>query len=199
MSGGIEIKRSICTFCAANCGVLVHVEKGKIIKIEGNRDHPLSQGYICERIKYAIKWLYHPDQLHYPLKRAGDRGENKWERITWDQALDEIAEKLRELKEQYGPETLAVTEGTLRGALFWMRSRFCYLFGNPHKHCLVLDRARPRHHLYLFAAYDLPLYTDHRIVFPEITARRLVRFQDPHRILNPGHYLYRIFLFLRNL
>jgi anaerobic selenocysteine-containing dehydrogenase len=129
---GVEIKRVICTFCAGNCGVLVHVKDGQIIEIEGNREHPLSRGFICERIKYAIRWLYHPDQLKYPLKRAGERGEGKWQTITWDQALDEIAEKLRALKEKYGPETLAITEGTLRGTLFWMRSRFCYLFGNPH-------------------------------------------------------------------
>jgi thiosulfate reductase/polysulfide reductase chain A len=129
---GIEIKKSICTFCAGNCGVLVHVKGQEILKIEGNREHPISRGFICERPRYAAKWLNHPDQLKYPLKRAGERGQNKWERITWDQAMDEIASKLASLKEQYGPETLAVTEGTVRGALFWMRSRFCNLFGNPH-------------------------------------------------------------------
>ncbi len=126
------IKRSICTFCAGNCGVLVHVRDGKIVKIEGNKDHPISRGFVCQRITHAADWLYHPDQLKYPLKRAGARGEARWERITWDQALDEIAARLFELKETYGPETLACTEGTVRGALFWMRSRFCNLFGNPH-------------------------------------------------------------------
>lgn len=125
------IKKSICTFCAGNCGVLVHVKDGKAVKIEGNRDHPISQGFVCQRIPHAIKWLEHPEHLNYPLKRAGKRGEGKWQRITWDQALDEIAEKLAELKAKYGPETLAETEGTLRGTLFWMRSRFNYLFGNP--------------------------------------------------------------------
>ncbi len=132
MDDKTTIKRTICTFCAGNCGVLVHVKDGQIVKIVGNREHPISRGFICERIKYAINWLYHPDQLKYPLKRAGEKGEGKWERITWDQALDEIAEKLSQLKEKYGPETLASTEGTLRGTLFWMRSRFHYLFGNPH-------------------------------------------------------------------
>lgn len=131
MNQGVEIKRVICTFCSANCGVLVHVKDGKIVKIEGNREHPISRGFVCERIKYAIRWLYHPDQLMYPLKRAGEKGEDKWQRLTWHQALDEIAEKLKALKEKYGPETLAITEGTLRGVLFWLRSRFCYLFGNP--------------------------------------------------------------------
>ena len=131
MDQGGAIKRVICTFCSANCGVLVHVKDGKIVKIDGNREYPISRGFVCERIRYAIKWLYHPDQLMYPLKRAAEKGENKWQRITWNQAMDEIAEKLNALKEKYGPETLAITEGTMRGALFWLRSRFCYLFGNP--------------------------------------------------------------------
>ena len=132
MREGTEVKRAICGFCSGNCGVLVHTRHGKITKIEGNRDYPLSRGFICERIKYATRWLYHPDQLKYPLKRAGEKGEGEWQRITWEQALDEIAEKLKTLKEKYGPETLTFNDGTLRGALFWMRSRFCYLFGNPH-------------------------------------------------------------------
>lgn len=127
-----EVKRVICTFCNCNCGVLAHVKNGKIVRMVGNRENEISSGYVCPRMKYAINWLYHPDQLKYPLKRVGERGENKWQRITWTQALDEIAVKLNELKTKYGPETLAVTEGTLRGALFWERSRFCNLFGNPH-------------------------------------------------------------------
>jgi thiosulfate reductase/polysulfide reductase chain A len=132
VSNEIQVKRSICTFCAGNCAVLVHVKNGQILKIEGNREHPISRGFICERPRYAVQWLNHPEQLKYPLKRAGERGENKWQRISWEQALDEIAAKLASLKAKYGPETLAVTEGTVRGALFWMRSRFCNLFGNPH-------------------------------------------------------------------
>ena len=129
---GTQIKRCICTFCAGNCGVLVYVKDGKILKIEGNKDHPISRGFICERPRYAWRWLNHPEQLKYPLKRTGERGQNRWQRITWEQAMDEIAVKLGSLKAQYGPETLASTEGTVRGALFWMRSRFCNLFGNPH-------------------------------------------------------------------
>ena len=61
----------------------------------------------------------------------GERGENQWEQIPWDQALDEIAAKLAELKEKYGPETLAVHEGTYRSDMYAMRTRFLNLFGNP--------------------------------------------------------------------
>src|SRR4030042_4413706 len=97
----VEIKKSICTFCAGNCAVLVHVKDGQVLKIEGNKEHPISRGFICERPKYAARWLYHPDQLKYPLKRAGEKGQNKWERLTWPQALDEIAEKLGGLQDKY--------------------------------------------------------------------------------------------------
>ncbi len=73
----IRIKKSICTFCAGNCGVLVHVRGQEIVKIEGNKEHALSRGFICERTRYANAWLHHPDQLKYPLKRAGQRGQNR--------------------------------------------------------------------------------------------------------------------------
>ena len=126
-----EIKKTVCTFCTSNCGMLAHVEDGTIVKIEPNREHPLSRGFTCERNSMALKWLYHPDQLMYPLKRVGERGEGKWQRITWDQALAEIGDKLNELKAKYGPETLGVFEGSARGNDYWPRGRFLSLFGNP--------------------------------------------------------------------
>ena len=127
-----EIKNTVCTFCPHYCGMLSHVEDGKLVKIEPNPQHPFSQGFACERNRLALKWLNHPDQLMYPLKRVGERGEGKWERITWDQANSEIGEKLNELKAKYGPETLGVFEGTARGNDYWARGRFLSLFGNPH-------------------------------------------------------------------
>jgi thiosulfate reductase/polysulfide reductase chain A len=126
-----EIKKAGCCFCFANCAVLVHVKDGKVTRVEGNKESPISHGHVCERVGYAAKWLYHPDHLTYPLKRAGNRGEGKWQRISWDQALDEIAEKLLQIKAQYGAESLVFAEGTYRGSPFWPRSRFASLFGNP--------------------------------------------------------------------
>ena len=78
-----------------------------------------------------MKWLYHPDQLMHPLKRIGNRGENRWERLSWDQALDEIADKLKRIKSEYGAESLALDEGTYRTDLYGIRTRFLNLFGNP--------------------------------------------------------------------
>ncbi len=125
------IKKAGCCFCAVNCGMLVHVRDGKIVKIEPDPANRLSRGFSCERPRYAIKWLYHPDQLKHPLKRAGRRGEGKWQQIPWAQAIDEIAEKLNKLKASYGAKTLAVFEGTYRGENIWARSRFLNLFQNP--------------------------------------------------------------------
>jgi anaerobic selenocysteine-containing dehydrogenase len=127
----MTIKKAACFFCHNNCGILVHVQDGIIVKVEGNPDHPASHGFICQRGVSAIKWLYHPDQLKHALKRVGKRGEGKWQQIPWEQALDEIAEKLSSLRDKHGPETLIAAEGTYRSDHFWARSRFLNLFGNP--------------------------------------------------------------------
>jgi thiosulfate reductase / polysulfide reductase chain A len=132
---GVETKKAICWAspgCSSSCGILVKVKEGKIIDMRGNPEFPGSQGAVCaQRFPHLAKWLDHPDQLKYPLKRKGERGENKWERISWDQALDEIAAKLKSLKEQYGAETLSVIEGTYRTDMYGIRGRFLNLFGNP--------------------------------------------------------------------
>ncbi len=130
--GEQTVKKTYCQFCSNVCGVLVTVEDGKVVSIKGNPENPLSRGFVCERVRLAPQWLYHPGQLMHPLKRTGRRGEGKWERITWDQAFSEIGQKLLQLKDKYGAETLGFFEGTYRGNDYWPRGRFASLFGNPH-------------------------------------------------------------------
>ncbi|MFQ5762352.1 MAG: molybdopterin-dependent oxidoreductase, partial [Candidatus Bathyarchaeia archaeon] len=120
--------------CWAKCGLLAYVDRktGRLVKVEGDPENPVSKGYVCNYIPAsAARWLYHPDQLMFPLKRVGERGENKWQRITWDQALDEIAGKLKEIKEKHGPECVATFEGTYRSDLYWARARFLNAYGCP--------------------------------------------------------------------
>jgi anaerobic selenocysteine-containing dehydrogenase len=74
--------------------------------------------------------LYHPGRLNYPLKRKGAKGQGYWQQLTWDQALDEIAGKLADLRDRWGAETLAFTHGTKR-TYHWDQRRFFNLFG-PH-------------------------------------------------------------------
>lgn len=72
----------------------------------------MNQGYIRVKGKAAPELVYHPDRLKYPLKRVGERGEGKWERTSWDEALNAIAAKLAEIKEQYGTESISAIHGT---------------------------------------------------------------------------------------
>jgi len=125
------VRKAACFFCHNNCGLLVEVENGRIVRITGNPEHPANRGYLCERARFAAKWLYHPDQLKHPLKRVGERGEGRWKAISWSQALNEIAEKLKQLVKEYGPECLAFAEGTYRSDVYWARVRFANLLGNP--------------------------------------------------------------------
>ncbi|MCX8032263.1 MAG: molybdopterin-dependent oxidoreductase [Thermoleophilia bacterium] len=117
--------------CIHQCGLIATVKDGRLVGLKGNRDYPTPNHGCNDRMPYHINWLYSSDQLLHPLKRKGERGENQWEHITWDQALDEIAAKLAELRDKYGPETLALHEGTYRSDLYGIRTRFLNLFGNP--------------------------------------------------------------------
>lgn len=126
-----EIRRSYCGLCHPRCGTLLHFEEGRATKVTGDPNHPVNRGHICERGRLMVDHLYHPDRLNHPLKRIGGRGEGRWENLTWDQALDEVAGKLADLRTRYGAETLAFTHGTKR-TYHWDGRRFFNLFGSPN-------------------------------------------------------------------
>ena len=92
--------------CFGSCSLEIEVEKGKIIKVRGNSNSPVNQGRICIKGKNYPNMLYGPERLLYPLQRVGERGEGEFKRIGWEQALDIIYKKLKDLKEQYGPESV---------------------------------------------------------------------------------------------
>jgi thiosulfate reductase / polysulfide reductase chain A len=125
------VRRSYCGLCHPRCGTLLHMKEGKVIEVSGDPDHPVTRGLICERGLLMPEHIDHPDRLNFPLKRVGERGEGKWERISWDQALDEVAAKLSRLRDAHGPETLGFTHGTSR-THHWDCRRFFNLFGSPN-------------------------------------------------------------------
>ena len=104
----------MCQLCSTVCGIVGHVKDGRVIKIEGNPNDPNSRGHLCARGHAGLNHLYHPERLLYPLKRVGERGEGKWKRITWDEALDEIATKLKAVRESGKPEEFAFHQGRQR-------------------------------------------------------------------------------------
>lgn len=126
--------RTNCRFCGYQCGLTATVEGGRVKEVRPDPaqypgDESIQQG--CRRWRLATEFLDHPDRVNYPLKRVGERGSGQWQRITWKQALDEIAEKLQILKGEYGPEMLATCIGGPH-AVYWPLHRFMNLFGSPN-------------------------------------------------------------------
>ena len=134
-----EIKKIVCGCCASHCRYKVKVEDGRLIGFDraGVKDSMMAQMWArviagCPRANAAAEFVYHPDRLNYPLKRAGKRGEDKWKQVSWEQALDEIAEKLYSIRSEYGPEALAITSSGEQNVGEEMRVRFQSLFGTPN-------------------------------------------------------------------
>ncbi len=109
-SDGDRVVPTFCELCYWKCGVLAHVKDGRVTKITGNPDHPLSRGRLCPRGAGGTGLLYDPDRLKKPLVRRHDaeRGEDVFDEVEWDVALDLIAEKMLKLREEHGPEALAL-------------------------------------------------------------------------------------------
>jgi anaerobic selenocysteine-containing dehydrogenase len=86
--------------------VLVTVENGRGTKLRGNPDHPVTRGFLCGKVAQYLEREYHPDRLLYPQRRTGAKGEGRFERITWDEALDTIAARLRAIADEFGSEAI---------------------------------------------------------------------------------------------
>ena len=111
---GATKKPGMCQLCSTICGIVGYVKDGRLLKIEGNPNDPNSRGRVCARGQAGLNHLYHPERLLYPLKRVGKRGEGKWKRVSWDEALDEIAGKLKTVRESGKPEEFAFHQGRQR-------------------------------------------------------------------------------------
>ena len=127
-----KIVKTNCRACISDCGVLAHVKNGRVVKLEGNPEYPMSKGAMCAKGLSGIAALYHPNRNKYPMQRVGARGENKWKRISWDEALDTIAKKLMETREKYGAETVFASTGGGGNPEFFSPARFCNAFDTPN-------------------------------------------------------------------
>lgn len=124
-----EVKRirTACRSCHGGCGVIAHVKDGKVIKVEGDPGSPISHGSMCSKGLAILQLAYHPDRVLYPMKR-NDKG---WKRISWDVALDTIAERFKEVIEAHGPESIVIGQGTGRDYESFLY-RFANLLGTPN-------------------------------------------------------------------
>jgi anaerobic selenocysteine-containing dehydrogenase len=130
-AAGAAVLKSVCRACHGGCGVLLHVEDGRLTKVAGDPSSPLNRGRLCPIGTRTLDLVYHPDRLKHPLRRTGPRGGGQWQRVGWDEALDEIAGRLTAIKRAHGPEAIALGTGTGRHHIRWV-SRFGHALGTPN-------------------------------------------------------------------
>jgi len=124
--------RSTCDLCARGCGVLIHMEDGRPVKVEGDPQSQVNEGVLCIKGLASLEYLYHPDRLRHPLKRVGKRGGGQWTQIKWDEALNITAEALNRVKDGYGPESVAFIHGAAKGYRDSYLARLANVFGSPN-------------------------------------------------------------------
>lgn len=128
----IEKVYTTCRGCGhGGCGIFVVKENGRPVRVEGDRSHPVSKGYSCKKAHGSLLLQDHKDRLTHPLKRIGNRGEGKWEQITWDEALTVIAEKFNQIKRESGAEAVCFGHGTGRDFHHYLY-RVTNTFGTPN-------------------------------------------------------------------
>lgn len=125
------IVKSVCRICHGGCGALITVQDGQVIKVAGDPSSPMSKGWMCVKGVNSPEIANHPDRLKTPLKKKKDQHGVSWEKISWEQALDEIAEKLDLLRTETGTESIALGQGT--GRHHYMHTvRFANALGTPN-------------------------------------------------------------------
>lgn len=98
---------SVCSLdCPDQCGLLVHKRDGKVVKVEGDPNHPVTRGNICNKVRNMTERLYDPKRLSRPLKRVGAKGEGKFEPISWEEAIETITSKWKNLISDFGPQSI---------------------------------------------------------------------------------------------
>ncbi|MFX1266055.1 MAG: molybdopterin-dependent oxidoreductase, partial [Promethearchaeota archaeon] len=126
-----EVIKTDCIMCVWGCGINAYVEDGKLVKVEGMAEHPLNRGVICPRAEHLPEYVYSPDRLKYPMKKVN----GNWEKISWDEALNTIADRLRVIKSKYAAKALAVYCGSIgveNIELSAFAQRFRGAFGSPN-------------------------------------------------------------------
>jgi anaerobic selenocysteine-containing dehydrogenase len=98
--------------CPDTCSWVVTVEDGEAVRLRGNRDHPFTRGALCAKVNGYLEHTRAPDRLLYPLRRVGAKGEGRFERISWDDALGEIATRLTDVIDRHGGEAIWPFQGT---------------------------------------------------------------------------------------
>jgi len=126
----MKTKKVTCASCDIKCSVLADVEDNKIIRIRRDPTHPITPQSLCNKGAAFPDQMYHKDRILYPLKSIGKRGEGKWARVSWNEAMDEIADRLKTIVDRYGPEAVSGTAGAI--VPYDLARRFLNILGSPN-------------------------------------------------------------------
>lgn len=129
---------TVCSMCRARCHVLATVRNGRLIKMEGNPASTFNGRKICARGQAAVKLLYDPDRLKFPLKRVGEKGEGKWKRISWQEALGTIAAEFKKSLVVDGPDSLALFAGGASSYYIkqlYQKNNINQIYDASNRHC----------------------------------------------------------------
>jgi len=121
-----------CGLCQAACGLRVRVVDGRAVKVEGNAESPVNRGGVCVRGQAALELQYHVNRIRGPRRRVGERGENRWQAISWDEAIALLASELSHLRAAGEPQSLVLLDGERAGATHALWARFLKVFGSPN-------------------------------------------------------------------
>lgn len=123
---------SVCTLCPGGCGITVRKVEKRAVKIEGTAGHPVNDGGVCIMGASGLQLLYGPRRVKGPMRRVGERGEGKWEKISWDAAIAEAAEKLGKIRSSGNPQSIACVVGGRHGTVPSLFNRFMTACGSPN-------------------------------------------------------------------
>jgi len=127
----IEIKKTTCAICSANCGIDASVKDGVVIKVEGTAENPANKGTLCSKGAANRQYIYHEDRIRTPLLKRGGKNSTEFEPISWDQALDIISSRMLEIKDQSGPESVVFFSGFPKRLRPFLK-RLAHGFGSPN-------------------------------------------------------------------
>jgi anaerobic selenocysteine-containing dehydrogenase len=131
-AGSEKYVLTTCGLCPAACGLRVRVVDGRAVKVEGNAESPVNRGGLCVRGQAGLELLYHPDRIRSPRRRVGARGENRWQAISWDAAIGQLAAELGKLRAAGEPQSLVVVDGEYAGTTHDLWGRLLEVFGSPN-------------------------------------------------------------------
>lgn len=125
-------KTSVCSLCPAGCGIKVRLIDSIPVRIHGNPIHPVNRGGICPVAEAGVEALFNPDRIKQPLKRVGERGEDKWQSISWKEAIQTVVSRLQALREKKEAQKLTFWSGHENNLLAGLIERFVQNFGSPN-------------------------------------------------------------------